>query len=688
MRKKNTAAYTKIIYLLVSLLLLIAIFRLSQIALSTEVDNFNLSAYSESRNTVSEILLASRGNILDNSGNLLAQTINSYTLIAYLEESRTTDEDNPQHVVDIETTANLLAPVLGIEESDLINTLSKDKYQVELATDITELTKSQIDDLNLVGIEYVETTDRYYPSGTFASYLVGYAKKDDEGKIVGELGIEGYYNSLLTGVDGQTTYQKDAYGYTIPNTPSYTEESVSGYDVYLTIDSTIQLILENAINKIEATQGYEWSVIAVMDATTGAILGSATTPSFDPNDLNTIESNYLNPLVSFTYEPGSTMKTFSFAAAIEEGIYDGDSLYTSGSIEIVDYTISDFNDVGWGEISYDTGYAYSSNVAASLLGLELGVGTLLEYYTNLGFGSLTGIELSNEYSGSVNFLYNVELANASFGQGISVTPIQMLQAYTVISNDGVMLQPYIVDKIVDENGEIYYQSEVTEVMQVYSSDTIDKMKELMYDAVYNSTSSNYIPDNVTIIGKSGTAQIAGNSGYLTGSTDYVRSFVSIFPVDEPEYIFYIATSKYQESVSSYADIITTAIDEIASYANVTDNEQEDIVNQSITLDNYISKNVEDVVETLESSNLEVVLIGDGNYVIDQYPYKNATLFEDDKVFIITNSNNYSIIDLTGYSSSDLERYCTYTGISCETSGYGYVVSQNMNEEDVLEIVLG
>ena len=693
MKTKVTAAYTKVMFALVGLIFFGAIIRLVFISLSIEVDNFNLSAYAQSRNTVSQALIASRGNILDSSGELLAQTINTYTLIAYLEESRTKDTNNPMHVVDIEKTADCLSSILNLEKDELIKKLSKDKYQVELAKDITEYTKAQINELDLNGLDFINTTDRYYPNGSFASYLIGYAKKNDKGKINGELGIEGYYNSLLTGIDGSTTYQKDAFGYTMPNTPSYTKKAISGHDIYLTIDSSVQLILENAIAKIEETEGYDWSIISVMDAKTGAIVGSATTPDFNPNDLNTIEDNYLNPLVSYQFEPGSTMKTFSFAAAIEEGIYEGDKIYKSGSIDVTDRTIRDSNKIGWGDITFDTGYAYSSNVAATLLALDLGVGTLTDYYKKLGFSSPTGIELSNEYKGAVNFLYDVELANAAFGQGISVTPIQILQAYTCIANNGVMLKPYIVDKIVDEKGEIYYENTVKKLEKVYSDKTVEKIKELMHNAVYKSTSTTYVPDNITIIGKSGTAQIAGDEGYLKGPNDYIKSFVAIMPEDEPKYIFYIATSKYQKSYKSYGEIITTAIEEIASYANITDNEVEIENNKKIVTQNYISLKTEEVKEKLSKENLNTVIIGNGNYIINQFPPKDSKLYSKDKLFLITNSTQNSIIELKGYSMADLKRYCKYSNLECKINGYGYVDTQSLEaghtivENDILEVNL-
>ena len=259
--------------------------------------------------------------------------------------------------------------------------------------------------------------------GSFASYIIGYAKNNDDGKIIGEMGIEESYNKKLEGTNGKKIYQKDLYGYQIPNTPSITEDPIDGQNIYLTIDNNIQIIVEKAVKNLVNEREVEWVTFSVMDANTGAIVASASSPTFNPNELDTI-SSYLNPLISYQYEPGSTMKTFSFLAALEEGIYDGSKTFESGKIEVADVTIRDFNNKGWGIIDFDTGFAYSSNVAATNLGLQLGVSKLKTFYQKAGFGQKVGIELPGEVNGKLSFTYKSELANASFGQGITTTPIQ------------------------------------------------------------------------------------------------------------------------------------------------------------------------------------------------------------------------------------------------------------------------
>ena len=375
MKKKATVKISKIIILIVAFLFVAAIIKLSYVVLSSKVDGVDLQAMSASITTTEEILYANRGNIYDVNGELLATTVNAYTVIAYLDESRTTDANNPRHVVDKEATAAALAPLLGMTEERILELLNKDAYQVELGPGgrgITEVLKGAIEELELPGIDFIsDSKKRYYTNSTFASYIIGYAKENEEKKLVGELGIEGYYDEILSGTNGKTKYLKyTSSNYRIPNTPEETTEAVDGSDIYLTIDFDIQNKAENAVKEMQDNYNTDWAIFTVMDANTGAIVASATSPNFNPNDTNTITS-YMNPLVSYQYEPGSVMKIFSFASAIEEGLYDGDEVYMSGSIQVDSETVISDAETDWGEITFDTGFAYSSNVAATTLAFRL-----------------------------------------------------------------------------------------------------------------------------------------------------------------------------------------------------------------------------------------------------------------------------------------------------------------------------
>ena len=694
MKKKATVKISKFVMLIVAFLFVAAIVKLSYVVLSDKVDGINLQAMSASITTVERTLYASRGEIFDVNGEKLATTVNSYNVIAYLDPSRTTDPDNPRHVVDKEATAKALAPLLGMSEERILELLNKDLYQTQLGpggNDITEVLKNAIESLELPGIGFESNSKkRYYRNSTFASYIIGYAKKNEEGKLVGELGIEGYFDDELSGTDGYTKYLKyTSSNYQIPNTPEETEEAVDGSDIYLTIDFDIQKLAEKAVSTFASEYNTEWAIFTVMDAHTGAIVASATNPNFDPNDTNTITS-YMNPLVSYQYEPGSVMKIFSFASAIEEGLYDGDEIYKSGSIQVDSETIvNDAEKGGWGDISFDTGFANSSNVAATILAfrmLESADKKLPDYYADLGFGKKTGIELANEAIGDIGVVYKSELSNASFGQGISVTPIQMLQALSSMTNDGNIIKPYIVDKIVDSEGNVTYEGKREVVANVYSSKTVEEMHELMHKVISEGTGKAYGNASVSLMGKTGTAQIASSSGgYMTGEYDTIRSFAGIFPEEDPEYIVYVAARHFEGTSTKFANVITTAIDEIAKYAKLVGSASKNDLSKVYTVDNYLSKDINNVTSILENTPINKIVVGNGKYIINQYPLKNGIVLENGKLFLVTNSSEIAMPDMTGWSLSDVQTYCDLIDLKLEYSGYGYVVSQSIAAGTILDL---
>lgn len=682
MKKRVTIKISKFIILVVAFLFVAIICKLSYVVLSDKVDGINLKDKSASISTVKKTLYADRGNIYDINGEELASTVNSYTVIAYLNSNKT-------NVSDKEKTAKELSPILNMTEEKLIELLNKKLYQVELRPGgygITEVVKARIEKLELPGIDFIKNSKkRYYNKSTFASYIIGYAKVLDDGKISGELGIEGYYDDILSGTNGYTKYLKyTSSNYKIPNTNEDTKKAKDGSDIYLTIDSSIQLIAEKAVSSMKEKFNTDWAVFTVMDAKTGAIVASATNPNFNPNDTNTIKE-YMNPLLSYQYEPGSVMKVFSFASSMEEGKYDGEETFKSGSYTLDDGTvIRDSERKGWGTISFDEGFARSSNVAATTLALRLGVDKLSEYYNNLGFGKKTGIELSNEAIGDIEMVYQSELATASFGQGVSVTAIQMLQALSAMTNDGTVIKPYIVDKVVDQNGNITYQGERQVVKKVYSTNTVNKMHEIMKKVI--DINKYWQVNNVSIMGKTGTAQIASpKGGYLTGTYDYIKSFAGIFPADDPKYIVYVAGKKPETNLGSWAKVITTAIEEIASYAKLTESKSDADPSKIITLDNYISKYLDTTLEELKNKKIDVIILGNGKYIINQYPLKNKMLLSGEKLFLLTNDKEIKMENLKGWSLSEVKTYCNLIGLKLEYNGYGYVINQSIEENAILDV---
>ena len=681
MKKENKVKISNLLLILALFLFLVIIIRVSYIALSKEVDDINIQELASKRTTKTTILKANRGTIFDNSSNVLAQDVSSYTLIAYLDSKRTTDPKTPLHVVDKENTALVLSAILDMEYEMVLSYLNKENvYQTEFGVKgrgLTELEKDTILAANLPGIDFIETTKRYYPYGQFLSYLIGYAKMDEEGNIIGEMGIEKSYNEELTGTNGKTVYQKDLQGYKIAGTKELTEEKVDGDNIYLTIDNNIQFFLEEAITKSSNKYEFDELDIIVANAKTGEVLGYASTPSFDPN-IRDIE-NYLDPNSSIAFEPGSTMKIYTYMAALEAGVYKGNDTYKSGSFTTKDKTvISDWNKVGWGVITYDQGFIYSSNTAVvNLMDKYLDSNTLKTYLKRLGFGSKVGLNLPNEVNGKIDFKYETEVFNAAFGQGITTTPIQHIKALTTISNDGELLKPYIIKKIEKSNGEVI-EYERTSLGRVASSKTIEYMKNLMWHTVNDPDGAGhaYYIEGYDIIGKTGTAQIASTNGegYLTGDKEVIRSIALMFPKDDPEIIIYGAV-KRSTTVSSLSEPVKEIIQNIAKYYNIY-NEPEDEATSNKEIKNYINEETETVKEELQSMNITPIILGSGDVITDQYPI-NTTISSSEKVFLITNQTDYVLPDLTGYSRSDLETLFTFLNISYTIKGNGYLKSQSI-----------
>jgi penicillin-binding protein 2B len=676
--------------------------RVIQLGLSSEIDGVNLKELASKRTTKTETITAKRGTIYSSNGDVLAQSVSSYKIIAYLSASRTTNENNPQHVVDKEMTAEKLAPILGMEEAEILAYLSKeDVYQTEFGSKgkgLNELIKTQIEALNLPGIAFVESFKRYYPKGEFASYAIGYAKSSDEDStITGEMGIEKAYDGILKGKDGYTTYQKDLKGYKIADTPVITEEAEQGKDIYLTIDSSIQFFVEQALNNADKDYDWEWFHMTIMDAKTGAILATSTSPSFDPNTRNI--TNYMDMLVALPFEPGSTMKTFTYMAAMENGVYDGTETYKSGVYVTSDGTeIGDWNRNGWGVISYDKGYAMSSNVGViNLIKNHMSSVMLRQYYKKLGFGKKTGIELPSEAKGNLEFKYETEIYNAGFGQGITVTPIQMVKAMTSLTNDGMLLKPYIVSKIVDtETGETVLENNREEIERVASTATVNKMIQLMDDCVNGTgnTGSGYRIDSGELIGKTGTAQIANESstGYLSGTEDIISSFSGVYPKSDPQVIIYAAVKRPSGgSQKPISNAVKEVVENISKYYGNSDTATAEVEIDDFTVGSYVNKKIESVKTLLTSSNMNYVVLGNGNKVIKQSPSSGDVITTEDTIYLITNDTGITVPNVVGLSSKVAKDILQKLGIKVNLDGVGYVTSQSVSEgtviTDGMEIIL-
>ncbi len=703
-KKKQIWILPKKVFYIFCLCIFFLYLKLAYLSLSPDVYGKNISEFASTRNTVRKTIQASRGNIYDINANPLAINVSSYTLIAYLDESRSEGSAVLKHVKNIEETATKLAEVLDGDKEQiqtiLENGVKNNKYQVEIGRvgkGITELKKDEILALNLPGISFIESQKRYYPNGKFASYVLGYAKETEvekEGEatteIVGELGIEAKYNDLLKGEDGYLEYQQDRYGYKIAGTKEINNEAKNGYDIYLTLDSSVERFVETEIEEIQSTYNPEWTVLTVMDAKTGEILGASSTPSFDPN-VRDVQS-YENPFSTTSYEPGSTMKIYTYMCAIETGLYDGSYEFTSGHIDIGDDTVNDWNNKGWGKITLDKGFEYSSNVGVvNLIKQYLSKEKLKDCLKKYGFGQRTGIEFTREVAGQLNFNYEIEVMTAGFGQGIKTTVVQQLQAATIIANDGRMVTPHIVSKIIDPNtDEVYYEAKTTKSEQLVKKSTVEKIKELMYNTIHGTDSGTagkaYNIEGFDLIGKTGTAQIyESGKGYLTGDNNYIFSSIIMYPKDDPQIIIYGAMK--QPEYGKYTGLSTAVknlVKNISKYKNIYEEETDSDEINTLTLNSYQGMKVEEVKKSLQNYHLDIVQIGNGDQVIDQYPASGVTLLEQDRVILLTNDSEYKMPSIESWSKSDVTTLCQILGIKLESEGYGYVSEVSIQEGEKIE----
>ena len=690
MKKSTSKIHINKFVLIGGFLLLCALIgRLIYLNLSTNIDGYNLQDFAKKRNTIKEVLYATRGSIYDKNNEVLAETVDSYTVIAYLDESRSKNSIKPMHVIDKKETAKKLSPLINMTEERIYDLLDQNGlYQVELGPGgrgLTELQKDSIEALNLPGIDFISSTKRYYPNLDFASYILGYVVTDEEGHTNGEMGIESMYNDELTGVNGSVTYEQDASGYKLVNIPEIRVEKEDGYNIYLTIDNNVQLMVERALKSAANESHAEEAILVVAEAKTGKVISSATYPSFDPNEKNI--KNYLNPLVSVPFEPGSTMKTYAYMAAMEKGTYDGNKTFMSGSMDVGEYTIRDWNKYGWGEITYDYGYTQSSNIGiANVMTNFINGDDLRDYYSKLGFGKKTGIELEGEVAGDISFKYDIEVINAGFGQGIMTTPIQHIKALTAIANDGYILNPTIVEKIVDPNtNEVVFQAKKQKGTKVASKETVDKIKNLMNQVVNTDygTGSNYHMDGYDIIGKTGTAEIYNYEAgeYYSSSYKSYMSFAGMYPKDEPKYVFYIAFKNISSS-NYMSKAIKSLIQDIEAYYNLTNVKK--VENKSYKTENYLNKNVEEVKKILDSNGVKYEILGDGDTIINQYPLMKNYI--NGEVLLLTNGS-FKETNLLGMSSKSVRQYCKLVNKPCKIDGSGFAIAYSIDKDESGNIIM-
>ncbi len=667
------------------------------------ISDSDIKAFAKSRGKVETVEYATRGEIYTSDNEIVASNVQKFKLIAIVSDKRPGYGDKKAHVVNVTDTANKIAPILGMDPVSMAQKMQEaidtGKYQVEFGTHGNNLSanqKKEIEQTGLTGLEFEEANSRNYPLGDFCSYIIGYAKNMEKNGVkglVGEMGLEAIYDEILAGKNGYKVYQKDAKGFILPNGVLKQKDAVDGQDIYLTLNSSLQRDLDHLLTKEAGEAGANKASAVIMEAKTGKILALSNYPSFNPNDRKI--NDYKNFFFDTAYECGSVFKSFVYASSIESGLYNGSTLYESGKY---DYggsrPIRDHNNgAGWGSISYDEGFYRSSNVAICNL-LEKGYTNrdeLIETYEKLGFFQSSIIDGFDSSSGVA--LYKRDKSRAAylttgFGQGSTVTMVQLLRAYSVFANDGKMVEPYLVDRIVNkENNEVTYNGKTKYSEKIFSSSTVSRIRDLLKGVVSESmgTAKKFALDNgVQIIGKTGTGQMVGENGTYS-STNYTKSFAGMAPYEDPQIVTIVVfqgpdnnTTDHQANIIK--NIVPSALSVISSY-NASNNE---ISTEEYRLDSYINQSVNYVKAKLESKTLNVQIIGNGSTVIEQFPEAKSKITKNDRVFIKTESSDISIPNFIGWSRKDVLTFGSLSGLNITIDGNnGLVANQSLPEGSIM-----
>ena len=508
------------------------------------------------------ILLARRGEIRSADDFPLATNKPSYLLYA-----------NPKIVKDRKDYANKLKDVLRKDEASISAQLDMDLFWVALARNLTNEKKEEVEKLRLEGLGFQLESFRMYPEASLAAHLVGFLGKNELGAPQGYFGLEGYYNEQLKGRSGRLFVVKDALGNPVIN-DIREEKKIDGRTIVTTIDRTIQYIaeqkLKEGVEKYEADGGS----IIIMDPKSGQIKALASFPNFNPESYYEFDSSsYKSPIISSVFEPGSTFKVIVMAAAIDlnKVMPDTKCPICDKPIEISGYKIKTWNDKYYPNTTMTEVIQHSDNTGMVFVGQKLGVDNFVARLKKFGFGQKTEVDLQGEVTGQLRDVSDwrvIDLATASFGQGISITPLQLLAAVNPIANNGKRMKPYLVDKIITDEGKLL--SVNPQVMSYPISETTSKVVTwMMVNAVEKGESKWTKIKGLKVAGKTGTAQIPVAGHYDPNST--IASFVGFFPADDPQISMLVLIDKPRTSVygsETAAPVFFNVAREVVKYLNI------------------------------------------------------------------------------------------------------------------------
>ena len=473
-----------------------------------------------------------RGNIFDRNHHLMAGDTIQYEVSA-----------SPDLIHDPQKTADQLYRHLDVPRETLVAELSSEKPWVPITRSASREAGEALIELDLIGLTVTPRSRRTYPENTLASHMIGFV--NDNGN--GFYGVEGYYDLLLQGNLGKQTGEHGPFGDIIPLGEFEITPPEEGADLYLTINRSMQEVVEAELAYAVDRYGAEKGSVIVLDPKTGDILASASVPYYNPNRFAQTDIEFFpDPLVSWAYEPGSIFKIITMAAGLDSHtVAPGTTVEDNGIIEIAGQSIYNADRLAHGTVDMTTVLARSLNVGTAQIAIYMGQEQFYNYIRRFGFGRLTELDLAGEGPGALKtpndiYWHASDLATNSFGQGIAVTPIQMISAVAAVANDGLLMKPRVVDKIVSHDEERIIEVQPQVVRRAITADTADVLTQMLATALEEEDSLAIIP-GYRIAGKTGTSQIPIPGGYHPSLT--ITSFVGYFPVDDPQVVILVILNK-------------------------------------------------------------------------------------------------------------------------------------------------
>ena len=656
---------------------------------------------------------AKRGTIYDRNGTPIAEDATSYNVYAVIDKDYKSANGDVLYVEESQynKVAEIFHKYLDMEETYVKDQLSQPNLkQVSFGVKGNGITyanmmsiKKDLETANVRGIDFTTSPNRSYPNGKFASSFIGLAQlhenEDGSKSLIGTSGVESSLNKLLAGTDGIITYEKDRLGNIVPGTEQVTQQTVNGKDVYTTLSSPLQSFMETQMDAFQEKLKGKYMTATLVSAKTGEILATTQRPTFDADTKEGITEDFVwrDILYQSNYEPGSTMKVMTLAAAIDNNTFPGGEYFNSSELKIADATIRDW-DVNAGlttgrMMTFLQGFALSSNVGMSLLEQKMGDATWLDYLNRFKFGVPTRFGLSDEYAGQLPEDNVVSIAMSAFGQGISVTQTQMLRAFTAIANDGVMLEPKFISALYDPNDQTVRKSQREIVGNPVSKEAASLTRENMilvgtdpvYGTMYNKLTGKPI---VTVPGqtvsvKSGTAQIADeqNGGYLVGKTNYIFSVVTMHPSENPDFILYVTVQQPEHFSNPWFGEFANPILERASAMKESLNLQSTAKNldQVTSTTNYAMPATKDysagdLAEELRRNLVQPIVIGSGTKIKESSVSEGTNLDANEKVLLLSDKVE-EMPDLYGWSKKNVETFAKWLNLEVEFEGSGQTVTK-------------